>query len=653
MNFKRLMTAHPFTCITLLCLLGFSAITLYFNPIAASVEFVFTVLLALLAFLFMRHDFKGIQNMVSAINEGFTTSENTNLNHFPLPVAVFDASNRIVWYNIRFREDVITENPSKKSEMERLTHGYTVEEMQQKKLWTITLQQKDFTVYFSPIDTAGRPTYALVFIDDTALKGIARKYALSKPAVAMITMDSADEIYRAYKESEYAQIVSNVEQMTEDWFSTYACVFRKLSGGRFIAVLPESELIKMVKDKFSIMDRVRAYTYKDNVVGVTLSLGVGRGENLVSAENNARQALDMALGRGGDQTALRGVDGQYQFFGGVSKSLEKRTKVRSRVVASTVSELLKTADNVLVMGHRFSDLDCIGAAAGIWQAATAFSKPAHIVVDENTTMSAELIAYLKAELTDCFLSPEQALKQVNEKTLLFLVDTHRADFSESPTLCESVPTIVVIDHHRKTVDYLKTAAVFYHEPNASSASEMVTELLEYMGDKPLVTTPTANALLAGICLDTKEFVLRTGVRTFEAAAHLRSRGADTVTVKKFFSDTLENRKLRGQIVLKAENYHGFAISVVDFENKEIRMLAAQAADELLSVSEVDASFVLFMTDTTANISARSMGKVNVQLIMEQLSGGGHQTMAATQLADTTLEEAKSMLLQAIDKVQEN
>lgn len=410
----------------------------------------------------------------------------------------------------------------------------------------------------------------------------------------------------------------------------------------------------MIAKKFNVMEQVRSYTYHGASVGITLSIGIGRGETLGDAESEARQALDMALGRGGDQTAMKNSDETYRFFGGVSKGVEKRTKVRTRVVASAIAELIRGCDNVLVMGHKFSDLDCIGAAVGVCAAAGAFGKSAKIVTYEKTSLATPLMEYMKAQSDgDLFIHPDIARHIVTEKTLLFVVDTHKADFTEEPEIYEKSPSVVVIDHHRKTVDYIQNAVIFYHEPHASSACEMVTELLQYMQRKPIIGAVQANALLAGIMLDTKEFALRTGVRTFEAAAYLRARGADTVTVKGFFNSSMENKKLRGQVVLNAQSYRNCAVSVADIKHKDIRIISAQAADELLTVSDVSASFVLFETGDTANISARSMGKVNVQLIMEALGGGGHQTMAAAQLPNTDLSEARQMLKKAIDEYYEN
>lgn len=644
-----IIRTYPLSFAAVLLSAVFCIVTLFFAPWVALAEFCVLFGLTAAAFWKARHDFKVIRNTVSALNAELSAEENSSLKSFPLPVAVFDNADRIVWYNQKFRNEVMTGELPKNGNIRQFTGGIGLEKIREQSRFDTTVGDKAYTVYFSHIRCSGRQSYVLIFTEDTHLKETAKAYVRSKPAVAMITIDSADEIYRAYKENEYAEILSAVERMTENWFSDYDGIFRKLGSGKFLCVMPEEALEKMIAKKFSVMEQVRGFTYNGAPVGITLSLGVGRGDTLSDAESNARQALDMALGRGGDQTALKGTDDVYRFFGGVSKGVEKRTKVRTRVVASAIGELIRNCDNVFIMGHKYSDLDCIGAAIGMLKAAAYFGKPAKIVTYEKTSLATPLIEYVKAQSGgDCFIHPELAEHLITEKTLLIVVDTHKANFVEAPSVCEKAPSVVVIDHHRKTIDYIQNAVIFYHEPHASSACEMVTELLQYMGKKPMITPMEANALLAGIMLDTKEFVLRTGVRTFEAAAYLRSRGADTVIVKRFFNSTMENKKLRGQVVLNAQSYRNCAVSIADIKTKDIRIVSAQAADELLTVSDVDASFVLFETDDTANISARSMGKVNVQLVMEQLGGGGHQTMAAAQLPDTTLEEAQSMLKAAID-----
>lgn len=654
MNPKLLIRTYPLSFLSLLLGGALCAVTAVWNPWAALIELCVWLLLAVAAVWKAHHDFKVIRRTVQALSHGLTAEENSALNSFPLPVAVFDSADRIVWYNQKFQNDLIPLFAPQNGSICPFTGGRGLREIREQTVFSTAVGDKEFTVYFSHIDCAGRQSYALIFTEDTELKKTAKAYAQSKPVVAMVATDSADEIYRSYKESEYAEIISDIGRIAENWFSEYNCVFRTLSSGRALAVMREAELQKMIAKKFNVMEQVRSYTYHGASVGITLSIGIGRGETLGEAESEARQALDMALGRGGDQTAMKNSDETYRFFGGVSKGVEKRTKVRTRVVASAIAELIRGCDNVLVMGHKFSDLDCIGAAVGVCAAAGAFGKSAKIVTYEKASLASPLIEYMKAQSGgDLFIHPDIARHIVTEKTLLFVVDTHKADFTEEPEIYEKSPSVVVIDHHRKTVDYIQNAVIFYHEPHASSACEMVTELLQYMQRKPIIGAVQANALLAGIMLDTKEFALRTGVRTFEAAAYLRARGADTVTVKGFFNSSMENKKLRGQVVLNAQSYRNCAVSVADIKHKDIRIISAQAADELLTVSDVSASFVLFETGDTANISARSMGKVNVQLIMEALGGGGHQTMAAAQLPNTDLSEARQMLKKAIDDYYEN
>lgn len=654
MNPKLLIRTYPLSFLSLLLGGVLCAATAVWNPWAALIELCVWLLLAVAAVWKAHHDFKVIRRTVQALSHGLTAEENSALNSFPLPVAVFDSADRIVWYNQKFQNDLLALLPPQDGSICPFTGGKRLRDIREQTVFSTAVGDKEFTVYFSHIDCAGRQSYALIFTEDTELKKTAKAYAQAKPVVAMVATDSADEIYRSYKESEYAEIISDIGRIAENWFSEYNCVFRTLSSGRALAVMREAELQKMIAQKFNVMEQVRSYTYHGASVGITLSIGIGRGETLGEAESEARQALDMALGRGGDQTAMKNSDETYRFFGGVSKGVEKRTKVRTRVVASAIAELIRGCDNVLVMGHKFSDLDCIGAAVGVCAAAGAFGKSAKIVTYEKASLASPLIEYMKAQSGgDLFIHPDIARHIVTEKTLLFVVDTHKADFTEEPEIYEKAPSVVVIDHHRKTVDYIQNAVIFYHEPHASSACEMVTELLQYMQRKPIIGAVQANALLAGIMLDTKEFALRTGVRTFEAAAYLRARGADTVTVKGFFNSSMENKKLRGQVVLNAQSYRNCAVSVADIKHKDIRIISAQAADELLTVSDVSASFVLFETGDTANISARSMGKVNVQLIMEALGGGGHQTMAAAQLPNTDLSEARQMLKKAIDDYYEN
>ena len=358
----------------------------------------------------------------------------------------------------------------------------------------------------------------------------------------------------------------------------------------------------------------------------------------------------MALGRGGDQAAIKTENG-FEFYGGVSMGVERHTKVKTRIIANSLIEAIEGAEDVYIMGHRNSDLDSVGASVGLAAAIRRLGKNAFAVIDKNTTLSLQLFEYLnEKEKNGLFVQPAQAKENFSENSLLIIVDTHNPKIVDVPELLDTAKKLVIIDHHRKMVNHIETAMIFHHEPYASSASEMVTELLQYFGDAGKISSFQAEALLAGITLDTKNFTLRTGVRTFEAAAFLRKLGADTINVKVLFSNSIQCYKQKTELVSSAWVYKGCAIAVSEKVTEETRIVAAQAADELLGVSDVSASFVLSRTGTDEiSLSGRSLGAVNVQLIAETLGGGGHQTMAGAQFKGTTFEEVTDRLKAAIDK----
>jgi c-di-AMP phosphodiesterase-like protein len=402
----------------------------------------------------------------------------------------------------------------------------------------------------------------------------------------------------------------------------------------------------MTRDRFSILDRVRGAFTADGLT-VTVSIGVGQGKTMQECESMARQALEMALARGGDQTAIKTVNG-FDFYGGRSKGVERRTKVRTRVIANALSDLIRSSDRVLVMGHRQSDLDCLGSAIALTVAARRMGKEAVTVVRRRTTMAGDLYdRYVDAGKADLFAEPDAIIERITPRTLLIITDTHSQTMLDCPEIYEAASRVAIIDHHRKVVNHIQDTALGYHEPSSSSACELVTELLQYMGEA-LIGRDEADALLAGIMLDTRNFVLHTGVRTFEAAAHLRRLGADTVAVKRMFSGGLEMYQKKCDLVSKAEQYHNTAIVTTEEDYSDCRAVPAQAADELLSIQGIKASFVLCVAGDEVIISARSYGECNVQLIMEALGGGGHLTMAGTQLKNTTVAAARERLCAAID-----
>ena len=413
----------------------------------------------------------------------------------------------------------------------------------------------------------------------------------------------------------------------------------------------EAHLEQAKQKRFHILDDVREVKSVRNNMSATVSIGVGRGaKDVAESERWARQALDMALGRGGDQVAVKQEGDSYEFFGGLSKGVEKRDKVRTRVIAATLTDHVQASDQVFIMGHKNSDLDSVGSAVGMWAAIRkGLEKQAHIVINRNQTLAGPLVEMTEAAYPgeEIFIPPLEAIQSATERSLLIVVDTHSVNFVESRDLLDRIPRVVVIDHHRMMVTHIKNALIFYHEPYASSASEMVTELAQYIKASS-IGGADAQALLAGIMLDTKNFVLKTGVRTFEASAYLRRRGADTVAVKKLFSDSLDTYKQKAQLVSGAEIYKGCAIATSNWEFEDLRIAAAQAADELLSIMGVKASFVLYRSGGDVSISARSLGDVNVQVILEEFGGGGHFTMAGAQLKNTTIGDARRALIRELD-----
>jgi len=384
---------------------------------------------------------------------------------------------------------------------------------------------------------------------------------LKSMSVAMILLDSYDELLQDAKESEKTRILGAIEEALEKFSIEYNCYLSRTSRrDRYIAIIEERNLKKILEGRFHLLDDIRDLEFTDIKGRASISIGVGRGaSNLADAEKLAEQALEMALGRGGDQAAVKNENGSFEFFGGIHRGVEKRTKVKSRIVASALKDLIMEADNVMVMGHRYADIDSLGSAVGAASMALSCDKPTYIVLDPTKNLATALLKRVYENgFNDVFVTPPHALKLVKPHTLLIIVDTHVAMLTESADLLDACQDTVIIDHHRKMVGHIEATRIFYHEPNASSASEMVTELLQYFGDNHIIGAIEAEALLAGITLDTKNFVMGTGVRTFEAAAYLRKMGADTVEVKKMFSGSMSAYQKRTKLV----SSHTFTATVL-------------------------------------------------------------------------------------------
>ncbi len=556
-------------------------------------------------------------------------------------------NHRIVWYNSAFKDDVvndrecITVNPDFLVPLELLDSAYNN---------GAKLDYKGKHYRFYSCECADG-TILCYFIDRTEEVVFKSKFENGRPVAAYITVDNIDELLRGTRDSDAAQISSAIEKRIEIWSTELNAICRKVSQDRFILVTDEVGLKYMTDTRFDILDKVKTIDFGEKGKA-TLSIGVGHsGGSFSVCEDYARQALDMALGRGGDQAAVKD-NKDFEFFGGTSTTVSKRSKVRTRMVASALCELINASDNVLIMGHKFADFDSFGSCYGLYKTVLEFGKTAHIVLQKSRCLCNPLSDYVSSSYPNekIILSPEEAMGLITKQTLLIITDTHRPSFLESQKIYESVSTVAIIDHHRKTVDFIDNAVIFYHEPYASSACEMVSELLQYMPIK--IGRIESEALLTGIMLDTRNFILNTGVRTFEASAYLKSCGANTVTVKGMFQNSIEVYRERASIVSKASVYEGCAVSSTDEIGDFVRIASAQAADDMLGIENVKASFVAFKTGNIVNISARSLGKMNVQLIMEMLGGGGHLTMAACQLEGITVEDAFDKLKSAINHYNE-
>lgn len=629
--------------------LGLAAVTWFISPVVFCVALPVTAVVCGLCIWQLVYMQRQIHNLFDKVMDQLDAGQRHYLHDFPLPVVIVTGEREVVWYSESFREKVIPGDDLYGINLDRITKE-KLPDLCGAEGREICCRDRWYRVYGISREENGETLITLYFVDITQLQTEASLYQKTRPSVMLIMLDNYGEVMQHAKESEKSRILGAIDSTLEDFISSMTTSFiKRLDGDKFLVVAEEQHLERIIASRFKILDDIRSIQTDGNLP-VTLSIGVGRGEEtLAQSEASARQALDMALGRGGDQAAIKNQT-VYEFYGGVSKGVEKRTKVKTRIVANALSELIQNADRVLVMGHKFGDLDCVGASVGMAYAIRSIGKQADVVVDRDKTLANILIDMVTKEgCGNLFVDPSEALFSVTEDTLLIVCDTHTQNLVESQEIYNRCKTVVVIDHHRKMVNHIDNAVIFYHEPYASSASEMVTELIQYMGENCRINAVVAQALLSGIMLDTRNFVLRTGVRTFEAAAYLRRIGADTITVRKLFSNTLDSYQRRSRIVSGAQIYKKCAVAESDFSSEDMRIVAPQAADELLSIDGVDGSFVLYENNGEICISARSMGAINVQIIMEMLGGGGHHTMAAAQLKGTEMEKAKQQLLEAIDK----
>ncbi|MBQ8796438.1 MAG: DHH family phosphoesterase [Clostridia bacterium] len=616
---------------------AFYDLNLFF--IQGTIALVAVIAAIILYFLFARYVQFSVRNSVKNIRNA-DTAYSDRLN---FPVAVLNSEDEIVFYNQAFKKLFCPEESLLGVHIDYKFFSADVADIVKNQGTAVKYGDKLLTAFGADTGT-GKVLY---FFDDTYYKKIDAEYKATRQSVALIVFDNR-ELFIDEFEEESAHIVLHVEDALQKWAADRNALYRKLAGNRYMIIFEERELKKIMESKFDILDEIHQIKMGD--IEATLSIGIGRGEkNLRKSQSSAKRALDMALGRGGDQVAVAtGKD--FDFYGGKSVGVEKQTKVRTRMIADSVANAVAECDKVVITGHRFSDLDCVGAAIGMYRGVTrSLNKKACIALNYETSMAKTLIDKYKADRGEgIFVSPQQALTQITPKTLLIIVDTQTVNMLEDKRLYEQCGACIVIDHHRRQVDHIEDAVVFLNEPGASSASELCTSIIDNFEGDPL-GKPEAEALLSGIILDTKNFVVGVGSSAFETAAYLRKKGADTIAIRQHFADSIESYINKYQLISNAKIYKECAIVLVQQEVSDVRLLAAKAADELLLIKGVTASFVMYRSNEgTVNVSARSFGKRNVQVIMEALGGGGHHTMAAAQLKDCSFEEAVTRLIEAID-----
>ncbi|MBJ6361664.1 DHH family phosphoesterase [Paenibacillus sp. GCM10012307] len=495
----------------------------------------------------------------------------------------------------------------------------------------------------------------LIYIRDITQRWtIERKYEDEKLAIGIVMMDNLEEITQGMDEQQRAALLSKVTSEITDWAQRYQLFLKRLTSDRYMFITDHATLKQLEQSRFDILDQVREMTHEQKIP-MTLSIGIAAGgANAIELGQWMQTSLDFALGRGGDQAAIK-IGEKQTFYGGKSGAVEKRTRVRARVVAHALRDMIKESSNVIIMGHKMPDMDSVGAAIGVLKAAQLFEKEAYIVIEGVNPAISRLMEMIKEEpkLSKWFISPEQALTLTGPKSLAVVVDTHRASMVKEPKLLSMTERVVVLDHHRRSEEFINNPLLVYMEPYASSTCELITELLQYIHERVSLDVTEATALLAGITVDTKNFLLRTGARTFEAASFLRRNGADSTLILRMLKEDLNDYVKKAEIIKQAEIVHDhIAIAVTEPNRKYSQLMIAQAADTLLNMNDVLASFVIGeRPDGFIAISARSLGHMNVQVVMERMGGGGHLTNAAAQL-ECSPKEAAKRLKQVLKEIEE-
>ncbi|NLD50509.1 MAG: phosphoesterase [Clostridiaceae bacterium] len=603
---------------------------------------------------FLRH--REVTRYIENLTFNIDTATKDTLLNFPMPLVVIELDGTIIWYNSSFRKIFDGEQLLEKTiysfvkdlnpaDTSNETMNFTKDIVVNKRHYNVL---GNFVKVDNKINNDGF-ILLLYFVDNTELVESRKRYNDEKPIVGIAVIDNYDDLIQSMEDTKRPQMMAEMESKLTGWMNNTGGIVKKFERDRYLFVFQARFVKEFIDKKFDILDSVKEINV-GNKIPVTLSMGFGlNGSSLIENFRYANASLDIALGRGGDQVVIKNGE-DINFYGGKTRELEKRTRVKARVIAYALRELIDQASDVMIMGHENCDVDCLGSALGIYRVARNRNKEAYIVLNNsNPTIDNMIVKIEKSnEYESLFIANSQALDKITRKTLLIVVDTHRPVFTEFPELLKHTGQIVVIDHHRRGADYLQEAVLTYQETYASSTCELVSEILQYVEEKIKLKPIEAEALYAGIVIDTKNFTFKTGVRTFEAAAFLRRQGVDTVSVRQMFQNDIDTYVNISNVVRNAEIIEeSIAISVCSQNIRNAYLIAAQSADQLVNLAGISAAFVLSSISTGTAISGRSLGDFNVQVILEKLGGGGHMTVAGAQLQGVSIEEAKEKLKASI------
>lgn len=597
---------------------------------------------------------KGIKSFLDSLTNSKRKVMSSILGGRLIPMVLIRHDGIIMWSNDGFAE-ICGNVVVRKSHIKEVISEFDLYDCintPETDFYKISHDGKQFLIDISSshTDAGSENYYAIYFKDCTEYEILKEKYVSEKFVSAVIVVDNYDDVMIDVSNSDKPKVSAAIEETLNLYAQSVNGIIKKYEKDKFMFYFSNNGLNTFIKQRFDILEKVKDISV-GNRLSPTLSIGVGYdGENMLQNESYAYKALDMALGRGGDQAIVKN-DEKYQFFGGKTQETEKRTKVKARVVAEAIKQLLIENEEILIMGHRYADCDSFGAAIGLYRAVKSLGKSCKIVMETyNNTVFKMLDSFRDIEYEDLIINKAYANEIISRRTLVFVVDTHVKSMLEEPSLLDVSKKIVVIDHHRRNADFIENPLISYHEPYASSASELVTEIIQYMGDQVKLPKKESEALYAGIYMDTKNFTFKTGVRTFEAASYLKRLGVDTISIKRLFQIDINTFMKKWTIMENAITYrHSISIAKCVKNDVDMQTVIAQAADELLNISDINCSFVLCDMGGNVIISARSLGVYNIQVIMEKLGGGGHMTMAATQLPGVDLDSAEEMLKNAIDE----